>query len=311
MSKWQEITVTTTEEAQEAVANLFYEIGAAGVVIGDPHAVLQFDADELWDSYEAVDELAEAENVVIKGYLPIDDALKTRLQHLKDELARIGEYFTNYLAKVSLAEISEEDWSTSWKAYYKPEKVGRKIVIVPSWEKYEPNPEEIIVTLDPGMAFGTGSHPTTILSIRLLEKYLKEGDTVIDVGTGSGILSITAAKLGAKKVFAYDVDTVAVQVAEENVKGNKVENIVSTSYNDLLTGIDIKADLIVSNIIADIIIKLIPQAFNCLTAGGHFIASGIVVERWPDVYQALTKQGLTIIEVNEMDEWVTAVARKE
>jgi ribosomal protein L11 methyltransferase len=311
MSKWQEITVTTTEEAQEAVASLFYEIGAAGVVIGDPNAVFQFDADELWDSYEAVDELAEAGNVVIKGYLPIDDALKTRLEHLKDELARIGEYFTDYLAKVSLAEISEEDWSTSWKAYYKPEKVGRKIVIVPSWEKYEPNPEEIIVTLDPGMAFGTGNHPTTILSIRFLEKYLKEGDTVIDVGTGSGILAITAAKLGAKKVFAYDVDTVAVQVAEENVKVNKVENIVSTSYNDLLTGIDIKADLIVSNIIADIIIKLIPQAFHCLTAGGHFIASGIVVERWPDVYQALTKQGLTIIEVNEMDDWITAVARKE
>lgn len=311
MSKWQEITVTTTEEAEEAVANLFYEIGAAGVVIGDLNAVLQFDADELWDSYEAVDELAEAGNIVIKGYLPIDDALKTRLQHLKSELARIGEYFTDYVANVSLAEISEEDWSTSWKAYYKPEKVGQKIVIVPSWEKYDPTPEEIIVTLDPGMAFGTGSHPTTVLSIRLLEKYLKKGDTVIDVGTGSGILSITAAKLGAKEVFAYDVDTVAVRVAEENVRENKVEHIVSTSYNDLLTGVDTKADLIVSNIIADIIIKLIPQAIQCLVDGGHFIVSGIIIERWPDVYQALTKHGLTIIEMNEMDDWVTAITRKD
>lgn len=311
MSKWQEIAVTTTEEAEEAVANLFYEIGAAGVVIGDPDAVLRFGADELWDSYEVVDELAEAGNIVIKGYLPVDDALKARLQYLKDELARIGKYFTDYVAKVSLAEISEEDWSTSWKAYYKPEKVGQKIVIVPSWEEYEPKPEEIVVTLDPGMAFGTGSHPTTVLCIKLLEKYLQKGDTVIDVGTGSGILSIAAAKLGAKEVYAYDVDTVAVRVAEENVRENNVEHIVSTSYNDLLAGVDIKADLIVSNIIADIIIKLVPQADHCLVAGGYFIVSGILIERWPDVYQALTKQGLTITEMNQMDEWVTAVARKD
>jgi ribosomal protein L11 methyltransferase len=310
MSKWQEIAVTTTEEAEEAVANLFYEIGAAGVVIGDPGAVLRYDADELWDSYE-VDELAEAGNIVIKGYLPVDDALKARLQYLKDELARIGEYFTDYLAKVSLAEISEEDWSTSWKAYYKPEKIGRKIVIVPSWEQYDAKPEEITVTLDPGMAFGTGNHPTTALSIRLLEKYLQKDDIVIDVGTGSGILAIVAAKLGGKEVHAYDLDTVAVRVAKENVRENKVEHIVSTSYNDLLAGVDIKADLIVSNIIADIIIKLIPQALNCLVDGGHFIVSGILIERWPDVYQALTKHGLTIIEMNEMDDWVTAVARKD
>ena len=311
MGKWQEITVTTTEEAEEAVANLFYEIGAAGVVIGDPNAVFQFAADELWDSYEAVDELAEAENVVIKAYLPVDDALKTRLQHLKDELARIGEYFTDYVAKVSLAEISEEDWSTSWKAYYKPEKVGRKIVIVPSWEDYTPGAGEIIVTLDPGMAFGTGSHPTTALAIRFLEKYLQKGDTVLDVGTGSGILSVTAAKLGAKKVQAYDVDTVAVRVAEENVRLNGVGHIVSADYNDLLTGIDTEADLIVSNIIADIIIKLAPQAACCLKEGGNFIVSGIIIERWPDVYQALTKQGFTIMEMNEMNDWVTAVARKD
>jgi len=311
MSKWQEITVTTTEEAQEAVANLFYEIGAAGVVIGDSRSVLRFNADEYWDSYDAVDELAEAGNIVIKGYLPVDDALKARLQHLKDELARIGEYFNDYVADVSLAEISEEDWSTSWKAYYKPEKVGQKIVVVPSWEKYDPAPGEITVTLDPGMAFGTGSHPTTIQSIRFLEKYLKEGDTVIDVGTGSGILSITAAKLGAKKVYAYDVDTVAVRVAEENVKVNKVENVVSTSYNDLLAGIDLKADLIVSNIIADIIIKLIPQAKQCLIDEGYFIVSGIIAERWPDVHQTLTKHGLKIIEINETDDWITAVTRKD
>lgn len=311
MNKWQEITVTTTEEASEAVANLFYEIGAAGVVIEDPKILVRYSADELWGSYDVVDELTEAENIVIKGYLPMDEALKNRLQIFNTELAKLEEYFAQYVAEVSLAEISEEDWSTSWKAYYKPEKVGEKIVIVPSWEEYTPASEEIIVTLDPGMAFGTGSHPTTVLSLRLLEKYLKKGDTVIDVGTGSGILSISAAKLGAGKVFAYDVDTVAVRVAEQNVKENKVQHIVSTSYNDLLTGIDTKAQVIVANIIADVILELIPQAKECLVEGGYLIISGIILDRWPEVHHAISKHGLRVIEINEMDDWITAVTRKD
>ncbi|MDS1029442.1 50S ribosomal protein L11 methyltransferase [Bacillota bacterium LX-D] len=310
MSKWQEISVTTTEEAAEAVSNLFYEIGASGVVIQDPKVLARYLAEANWDAYELPVELIEAENVVIKGYLPIDDLLPGRLNQFRNQLETLQEHFTQYLAEVSLAEIAEEDWANSWKTYYKPEKIGNRIVIVPSWENYSADEEDLIVKLDPGMAFGTGNHPTTALCIKFLEKYLQPGASVIDVGTGSGVLSIVAAKLGAGKVVAVDADTLAVQVAQQNVLENKVEQQVETKYSDLLAGVEEQADFIVANIIADVIILLTPQAKSKLKKGGFFLVSGIILDRWPDVHEVLTKSGFQVIERRQENDWVTALAQK-
>lgn len=310
MNKWQEITVTTTEEAAEAVANLFYELGAAGVVIQDPKVLARYIAEANWDAYELPAELTEAENVVIKGYLPMDDALEERLKQFSSRLQSLEEYFTQYLAEVSLAEIAEEDWSSSWKTYYKPEKIGARVVVVPSWEEYHPAANEVVVKLDPGMAFGTGNHPTTAMSIQLMEKYLRPESVVFDVGTGSGVLAIAAAKLGAVEVLALDVDPLAVQIAQQNIVENQVEGVAEARYNDLLAGIQGKSDFIVANIIADVILDLISQAKSHLVKDGYFLVSGIIKDRWPEVERALTEAGFQIVEHREHNEWVAAISRK-
>lgn len=310
MKKWQEISVTTIEESMEAVANLFYEVGAYGVVIEDPKMLARYMEEGNWDACELPAALAEAENIVVKGYLPMDALLKSRLNEFSLKLAELERYFTPYQAEVSLAEIAEEDWATSWKAYFKAEKIGAKTVIVPSWESYTPLEDELIIKLDPGMAFGTGNHPTTAMSINFLEKYLQPGKTVLDVGTGSGVLAIVAAKLGAARVLALDVDPVAVQIAQQNIVANGMEAIAEARYNDLLTGLEEECDLIVANIIADVILGLISQAKSTLVPRGFLIVAGIITERWPDVQGALTGAGFTIMETQVQDEWVGAVARR-
>lgn len=310
MSKWQEITVKTTEEAQEAVTNLFYEMGAAGVVIEDPKVLARYIAEGRWDAYELPADLTDANHVVIKGYLPMDDLLQERLNKFSRALENLGQFFHQYSAEVSLAEISEEDWANSWKNYYKPEKVGEKIVIVPSWEHYEPQEGDVIIRLDPGMAFGTGNHPTTALSLRFMEKYLEPHSKVIDVGTGSGVLAIAAAKLGADHVLALDIDPMAVKIAQQNIAENGVGDKVEARYNDLLAGIKEKAHFIVANIVADVILALTPQAEERLYPGGYYVVSGIIQERWPEVQEALERAGLTIVEKRQEGQWVAAIGKK-
>ncbi|HHX50154.1 MAG TPA: 50S ribosomal protein L11 methyltransferase [Clostridia bacterium] len=310
MSKWQEITVETTEEAYEAVANLFYEVGAAGVVIEDPRVIARYLEERQWESYELPSELIEAENIVIKGYLPVDERLESRLDFFQERLAGLGEHFSGCLARLSLAEIAEADWSTSWKTHYKPEKIGERIVVSPSWEDYTIKKGELLVSLDPGMAFGTGYHPTTALAIRALEKYLQPGFRVIDVGTGSGILAIVAACLGATRVLALDVDILAVQIAEQNVLSNRVDDIVTVRYNDFLTGVTEEADLIVANINSDATPVVAEQSWERLKRGGILITSGIIADRQIEIVASLEDCGYHLEETNEEDEWVSLVARK-
>ncbi|GAW93449.1 50S ribosomal protein L11 methyltransferase [Calderihabitans maritimus] len=309
--KWQEITVTTTEEAVEAVADLFHQVGAAGVVIEDPKAITRYIAEEKWDYYELPRELLEAENVVIKGYLPIDENLQQRLQQLRRKLEEMHSYFTNYLAEISLAEVRESDWENCWKRYYKPQKIGQRLVICPSWESYQPSGDEMVIRMDPGMAFGTGTHPTTALCIRALDKHLRPGKTVFDVGTGSGILAIVAAKLGASRVLAIDLDPLAVKVAQANVARNGVNDVVKVVNGDLLTDVFEQADCIVANIVANAIITLAGQAYERLVTGGCFISSGIIKERLEEVRKTLQNAKFKIIEENTEGEWGALVARKE
>jgi ribosomal protein L11 methyltransferase len=212
---------------------------------------------------------------------------------------------------ITISEVNEEEWATAWKKYYRPVKVSKKFTIVPTWELYEPaHTDELIIELDPGMAFGTGTHPTTVLCIQALEKKVQKGNIVIDVGTGSGVLSIASALLGADKVIALDLDPVAVDSARLNVKLNKVQHLVQVKQNNLLDDIDVKANVIVANILAEVILRFVRDAHERLENGGYFITSGIIQNKKHEVEQALIEAGFTIEETMTMEDWVAFIAKK-
>lgn len=190
---------------------------------------------------------------------------------------------------VEVLNVSDEDWANSWKKYYHPIKAGEKIVIVPAWEKYDKKDGELTLIMDPGMAFGAGTHETTRLVIKEIEKYIKQNDTVLDVGTGSGILSIAASLLGASSVNAYDIDPTAVRIAKENAEKNGCENII-VDTSDLLANVENKKyDLICANIVADIIIRMSKDLYKFAHQNTTFIASGILTERRDEVIEAMKK----------------------
>jgi ribosomal protein L11 methyltransferase len=306
---WLEVKVTTVQGAIEGIANIFHEMGAGGVVIEDPQLIAMYARRGEWDDHEFDNDLLETEAVVIKGYLPMDQYLLGKLEDIKQELLYLQVRLESIPIELDIAEVQEEDWANSWKAYFKPEKVGNKTVIKPSWEDYLPREGELIIELDPGMAFGTGNHATTALCIRLLEEYMKPGVEVIDVGTGSGVLSILAAKLGARSVQALDYDTVAVEAAQNNISKNNLKDVISVIHSDLLDKALGKADLIIANIVADIIIRLVPDIPDKLKREGIFICSGIIDERKKDVLEVLKKYAFDVIEVREDAGWVAIVAR--
>ena len=214
--------------------------------------------------------------------------------------------------KLEINGVNEEDWATAWKAYYKPVHIGEKMVIVPMWESYDEKPGEVIVRMDPGMAFGTGTHETTRLVVTLLEKYTSEGYRVLDVGTGSGILAICASKLGAGECKAYDIDPVAVRVARENIKDNDCDNI-TCDVSDLLYGVDLSGgqyDVVCANIVADIIIRMCPDISKYMKDDAVLLASGIITERADEVVTAAEANGLRIRERLEDNGWCALVIEK-
>ncbi len=308
--EWQEISVTTTESAMESVADIFYQVGAAGVVIEDPQVVAAYLKEKKWDYNELSLETLEAESVVVKGYLPVDRRLPELLATVRKRLDELVWYFADYRAEITLTKIKESDWANAWKTYYKPVKVSEKVVIKPTWENYQARSGEIVIELDPGMAFGTGTHPTTIMSIKALEKHLQAGAEVIDVGTGSGVLAITAAKLGAGKVLAVDLDPLAVKVAGANIDANNVSSRVEVQPGNLLLGVERAVDLVVANIIADVIMDLSDQVWQRLKNEGLFIASGIIDDRRKEVKDYLCCRNFRVEEVFNQDGWVAMVARK-
>ncbi|MEW6623576.1 MAG: 50S ribosomal protein L11 methyltransferase [Bacillota bacterium] len=307
---WQEIAVTTTEIMEEAVVNLFYEIGAAGVVIEDPNLINRHIADDVWDAYEFPQKILETEHVVVKGYLPVNEQLPLLLEQFNGALAALSSFFEDYFAQVQLLRVKEQDWANSWKDYYKPFRISNRIVVSPSWEEYKEQDGTMVIRLDPGMAFGTGTHPTTIMCIKALEKYLKPGLEVADVGTGSGILAIAAAKLGANGVLAVDLDTLAVRMATLNVQRNMVEGKVKVLQNNLLHTIEGPFDVIVANIVADVIIEMAEDAINKLSSGGILIASGIIEDRLSEVSESLLRAGSTLVEILDNGLWRGIVVSK-
>ena len=308
---WQEIVVTTTKEASDAVANLLQEQGSGGVVIDDPEVVREYIDHANWDAYALPESLLKLKNVKIKAYYPINDNLPKKIEQIKFKLNQLdGEIIPGSLIAMEFSQLAEEDWAHAWKAFYKPVKVGQKIVIKPTWEDYKQKGQEIIVELDPGMAFGTGTHDTTVMCIQALEEIIQGGEHIYDVGTGSGVLAITAAKLGADWVKAIDLDEVAVKVATQNVEQNHVADKVRVMVGNLLDMAKDKVQIVVANIIAVVIVDLCPAVAEVLPSGGVFIASGIIDERWPQVQKALIDNGFNIKEVKRSKEWVAVIAEK-
>ena len=243
----------------------------------------------------------------VSVYLPIDGGVADTLVFLRERFSSL-----NPEAEITVSGVNEEDWANSWKAYYKPIKIGERIVIVPAWEKYSAQPDEIVVRMDPGMAFGTGTHETTRLVIRLLEKYVKDGMRVADVGCGSGILAICASKLGAGECKAYDIDPVAVKVANENIKDSGLTN-VTCDVSDLLRQVDKTGgtyDVICANIVADIIIRMMPDVGELMDENSVILASGIIVERSEDVINAFVSHGFEIVERIDENGWCALAVKK-
>ncbi len=213
------------------------------------------------------------------------------------------------LVKIELLGLKEEDWADNWKQYYKPIKIGERLVIVPEWERYETSDGEITVTMDPGMAFGTGTHETTRLCAALLERYLHSGDTVLDVGTGSGILAICASKLGASRVNAYDIDPMAVRVAAENVALNHCDNI-TCGQSDLLAAVTGSYDFVCANIVADIIVRMAKDVSRFMKPGAFLAASGVINTQEERVRKALEEGGLTLAETVYENDWCGLLFQK-
>lgn len=308
--KYIELQVITTSEASDAVSEVLYDEGASGVLIEDPNDFKMLNRDEKrWDYVD--EELVKllGEDTRVKGYFLSEDFSEDKLRSIELRIGRLDEYgLDRGKGIVTTREVNDEDWATAWKKYYKPAKIGERVVIKPTWEEYEARAGEVIVELDPGMAFGTGTHETTMMCVKLLEKYVGKGCTVFDVGCGSGILGITAARLDAGRVVCVDIDEVSCKVSRENAELNKVTDKLDIRCGNLLDVVADKADVIVANIIADIIISFSEDAMDFLKESGVFISSGIIRDRRDDVLIKLRKQGFKALEVLEMGEWCAIAA---
>ncbi|WP_142414542.1 50S ribosomal protein L11 methyltransferase [Hathewaya massiliensis] len=306
---WREVRVITKSEALEPVSGIFYGLDCKGVAIEDPNDILEREQGPLTWDFADINILEYKGNAaVVKGYFSQEEDMvrvisyiEEKLKELKDLGIDIGE------GKIEDKEIYEQDWANNWKKYYKPTKISDKVVVKPTWEEYKKSEDELIIELDPGMAFGTGTHETTRMCIKALEEKVENESTVFDIGTGSGILAIGAKLLGAKEVKAVDLDPVAVDAARKNVELNNIDEIEVLEGN-LMNVIHGKADIVVANIIADIILFLCEDVKSFLKPGGVFISSGIILDRRVEVEEKLKAVGYNILEVKNEGEWVCIIA---
>ena len=280
------------------------------MAIEDPEDILGREQGPLTWDFADINVLEHKGKVaVVKAYFAEEDNIEEILGYVNEKLVELKEMGIDLgEAKVEHEKMYEEDWANTWKQYYKPSKVGEKIVVKPIWEEYEQKEGELVVNLDPGMAFGTGTHETTRMCIQALEKYVKEESTVFDVGCGSGILAIAAAKLGAKLAVGVDLDPVAVESSIENVGYNNLNNI-EILHGNLVEVIDGKADIVVANILAEIICILTDDVKRVMKDGGVFITSGIIHDRVDMVCEKLEATGFEVIEKNRDGEWNCIVAK--
>ena len=307
---WIEIRVITKSEALEPVSGIFYGLDCKGVAIEDPNDILEREQGPLtWDFADINVLEHKGEVAVVKAYFSEEDNIEEVIKYINEKMEELKDLgIDTGIAKVESEKMYEEDWANNWKKYYKPTKVGERIVVKPIWEEYEAKENELVLELDPGLAFGTGTHETTRMCIQSLDKYVKKDSTVFDVGCGSGILAIAAAKLGAKMAVGVDLDPVAVESAKENVGFNNLDNI-QILYGNLVEVIDGKADIVVANIIAEVICILTEDVKRVLKEDGYFITSGIIHDRVDMVTKKLEETGFEVVEINKDGEWNCIVAK--
>lgn len=256
---------------------------------------------DAFDRYGCPGSLISENPPSISGYLVSVGAAKAQIEGLREELLRLGA------CEVRIADVPEEDWSESWRKFFKPRRVGERIVVRPTWEAFEVRPEDVEIVLDPGQAFGTGDHPTTRLCLELLDSLDLKGKSVLDLGCGSGILSIAASKLGAARVLGVDIEPVSVEVAQLNARQNDsfATFVCADGFDDpkLLA----PWDVIVSNIISATLIRLAPEAASHICSGGTWLVSGIIRQNWEDVQSAASDAGFSLKTERIEDDWVAAV----
>lgn len=306
------------------VSHYLYEFGAAGVSVEESWTPDKPRDTSLGQWYDKPLNDIRPGYAEIKGYFAEGTDIDDVVSQLKAALAGLPEF--GYDAgefTVAAGQVQDEDWADAWKKYFKPIRVSEQLTIKPTWETYEARPDEVIIELDPGMAFGTGTHPTTALCLRTLESAIHGGESVIDVGTGSGILAIGALKLGASRVLALDLDPVAVSSATENIKLNGLQDVIDVRLSDLLGvlhdrdqaeagagAIKPPVDIVVANILAEIILLFIADVMAVLKPGGIYIASGIYKNKEADVEAGLLAAGFEIVDRVREDDWVAFVAGK-
>ena len=312
---WTEVKIYTTTAGIDPLTGSMLDLGLQGFMIEDAQDFDEFlhDTTPHWDYVDqAVMEKMKDCETCVTIYVADNPQGMEELMQVRQILARLkaqdpdGTYGR---LELEMKDVDEEDWSNAWKKYYHPVQVGEHLVVCPSWEAYDRKPDEVVLTLNPGMAFGTGTHDTTRLCMELLEKYITPQDTVLDVGCGSGILAITAALLGANKIIGCDIDEVAVKVAGENAALNGVQDRIAFHQGDLTSQVEGSFQIICANIVADVIIRLSEDAGRYLAKDGIFITSGIIDTREQDVLNALEQNGFQVIERRTSGGWVALACK--
>ncbi|WP_018247799.1 50S ribosomal protein L11 methyltransferase [Orenia marismortui] len=286
----KELIIHATHESFPAIENILSEIGALGV----SKEVFQKD-----------------KQLIIKGYFEDDKLGKEKIKVIKDKIFALSNYGLNIdPIDMRVKALKQEDWANKWKEDIKAIKVSDRIVIKPTWEEYHADDGDIIIEIDPGMAFGTGDHGTTSGCLEMLEKYLKPNFNVLDIGTGTGILAIAAAKLGANSLFALDIDPVAIEVAKENAKLNGVNTEIEFSEGDLLDVVEGRYELILANILPHVIMRLIPDLVEVSKDKSTIILSGIIEEKVEKIKEELIRYNFDIQDIVKKDQWITIVVTR-
>ncbi|MDR2976461.1 MAG: 50S ribosomal protein L11 methyltransferase [Streptococcaceae bacterium] len=312
-NNWTKVTIKVSRETQtplsdawnqDKISNILIAAGANGVEIGDTQVYLDYEP----TLSEVLPEIEQSDNVEVSAYYPDEQVSPEFLSSLSSSLRENLEIDF----ELSTDSLAEEDWANAWKQYFQPTRISRDLTIVPSWTDYQPSDStEKLIKLDPGMAFGTGTHPTTKLSLYALEQVLRGGETVLDVGTGSGVLSIAASLLGALDIYAYDLDDVAVRVARENIELNpETAQKIHVAAGDLLNGVTQEADVIVANILADILLQMLDDAYRLVKAEGTLILSGIISGKCQQVLDKAEAAGFQLETQMQQGEWHCLVLKK-
>ncbi|MEQ4551195.1 50S ribosomal protein L11 methyltransferase [Weissella sp. GP1] len=311
---WQEIIVETQTEAVEAVSNILMEAGAEGIQIDDAADVNSYEPADatVWVDWDVVEH--RESGATVAGYFAEDVNLPEVINDVQmrvNQLASFGLDATP--GKVTTSAVKDEDWATEWQKYYHPVRVTRHLTVVPKWEEYQPAQEgEKVIVLDPGMAFGTGTHPTTRLMMQALEIVVRGGERLLDVGTGSGVLGIAAKLLGADKVLGTDIDEVAVRSAQGNLDLNPVASDIQVMASDLLSDVPAQEfDIVVANMLAEVLVPLIPQVDSVLRPGGKFLLSGIYEDKVQTIIAKLEENGYVLDETMKLGEWYGLIAHRK